>query len=34
MGDRLCYAIVSLTEDRLEMTYVGHGNTLVYRRVR
>lgn len=30
--DRLCYAIVDLTADRLEMTLVGRGNALVYRR--
>ena len=28
-----CYAIVSLTPDRLVLSYVGRGNTLRYRRV-
>ena len=28
-----CYALVSLTPDRLIMSYVGRGNTLRYRRI-
>ena len=31
--NQFCYALVSLTPDRLVMTYVGRGNTLRYRRV-
>ena len=30
--NQFCYAIVSLTPDRLVMSYVGRGNTLRYRR--
>jgi hypothetical protein len=30
--DAICLALVEVTPDRLEMSLVGRGNTLVYRR--
>lgn len=30
--DLFCYAVVEITPDRMELSYIGRGNTLVYRR--
>lgn len=31
--DALCYAVIDVTPDRMELSYVGRGNTLVYNRL-
>jgi hypothetical protein len=31
-ADLLCYALISVTPQRLELSYVGRGNTLIYTR--